>query len=136
MFIENVSKGDLIIGSHVQTTEMDFLIQIHEPEAEFCQPKANFGSICRLRFMDTDDRMKLPGEVKISAEQADEILDFLNAAKQRCANVIVQCPTGIHRSGAVVELGIALGFKTVPGRFRNPNPSVRRALMLALERNK
>ena len=71
-------------------------------------------------------------EFKITYEDAEKIIKFLQDALDNEYNVIVHCTAGVCRSGAVAEVGTVLVFKYT-GTYRQPNLMVKRYLMKVLD---
>jgi hypothetical protein len=99
------------------------------------EPKFNFKEIHKFEFLDVEEKdFVLEPEMKISDAQAEEIARLLKHALDNKMNVIVHCVAGICRSGAVVEVGVMMGFQDT-GKFRSPNLLVKHKLMKALGMN-
>ena len=56
---------------------------------------------------------------------------MLAYAKDNHMNVIVHCHAGVCRSGAVAEIGVAMGFSDTEA-FRSPNLLVKHKMMKVL----
>lgn len=129
--IENVSKEAVATGSHTSMGNSAWLIQIVTPATYFPDPKATFSKTFKFEFLDAEDGDDYPDECKFSDEQAKEIALILKKALASNINVLVHCNMGICRSGAVVEVGEILGFKST-GRYRQPNLRVKSKLLKEL----
>lgn len=86
-----------------------------------------YNSIHHFEFLDADDG-QFPDECLFQDEQARQIIDILFNALENDRNVLVHCNMGLCRSGAVVEVGVAMGFDD-PRRTRMPNLRVMRKLV-------
>ena len=135
MWIENVARDDIPTGNHFDAGENSMLIQISDPASGFPTPKHQFKEVHQFEFLDieTDDVEKNPDweEAAITDAQAVELARLLQHALEYRMNVVVHCHMGICRSGAVVEVGVILGF-TETERFRLPNLRVKQKMMKAL----
>jgi predicted protein tyrosine phosphatase len=131
LWIENVAWDDVKNGWHTDMGENSMLIQIADPKHHFPTPKKQFKEIHQFKFLDAEDKDGFPDEEKISQEQADKLVFLLLKAKENNMNVLVHCHAGICRSGAVVEVGVMLGF-TSTGRYRLPNLRVKHKMMKTL----
>jgi predicted protein tyrosine phosphatase len=109
------------------------LIQIMDPCEEFPTPLPiyEFKEIHQFEFLDAEDKDGFPDEIKISDEQAQELVQLLEHALEKQMNVVVHCHAGICRSGAVVEVATMMGF-TASERYRQPNLRVKHRMMKAL----
>ena len=108
------------------------LIQIMDPCAGWWpQPRQEFREVHQFEFLDAEDEDGFPDEAKISDNQAKQIVDLLKHALAHRMNVVVHCMAGICRSGAVVEIGVMMGFQDCE-RFRSPNLLVKHRMMKAL----
>jgi protein tyrosine phosphatase len=123
MFIENCSKKDIIRGKHQDAGENSMLIQIKDPDWDYAVPHANFKEVYQFSFADVKSLCQEDSAHAISDEQGRIIAGLLERAKANKMNVIVHCVVGRCRSGAVVEVGVSIGF-TDPYKKRNPNPLV------------
>jgi predicted protein tyrosine phosphatase len=132
-FIENVSKQDVTLGWHMDAGVNAMLIRIQDPATEFGVIKNAhmFKEVHEFEFLDAEDSDGFPDEVKISDEQAAELVRLLQHALDNHMNVVVHCHAGICRSGAVVEVGKMMGF-TPTDRYRQPNLRVKHKMMKAL----
>lgn len=132
-WIENVSKQDVALGFHSDFGPNAMLIRIQDPATEFGKiARADiFKEVYEFEFLDAEDADGFEDEVKISDEQAAELVSLLQRAMDNNMNVLVHCHAGICRSGAVTEVGSMMGF-TATERFRQPNLRVKRRMMKAL----
>lgn len=107
------------------------LIRIGDPASWFTEldPKIarRYNSIHEFEFLDADEDGRFPDECMIQPEQAKVIMDILFDALENDRNVLVHCNMGLCRSGAVVEVGVVMGFDD-PHRTRIPNIRVERML--------
>jgi predicted protein tyrosine phosphatase len=138
--IQNISKAAAKSGSHFFTGDNSILIQIVDPATEFPVPAQKFQEIHQFEFLDVEDdgvtnfgdgRMVDMSEFAITKDQAKQLVQILQSAKERDMNVVVHCHAGICRSGAVVEVGVMMGFDD-PKVFRSPNLLVKHEMMRAL----
>ena len=144
-FIQNVSRRCIELGNHLigrqnysisslSTTVLQdtVLISISDPAQEPPIPYYSFETSLYLNFLDLEEN-QLPEaeEFKITYEDAEKIIKFLQDALDNGYNVIVHCTAGVCRSGAVAEVGTMLGFKDT-GAYRQPNLMVKRYLMKVL----
>jgi|GEM_PF-3598032 len=132
MFIENVSLENVRRGYHFDPGENSMLIQIVDPDMDFPQPLYNFKEIHQFKFLDLEEDDEAHEDLKITNEQAKTLVTLLQHAYDNCMNVIVHCHAGVCRSGAVAEVGVALGFEDTHV-FRAPNLLVKHKMMKALE---
>jgi hypothetical protein len=133
MWIQNVAAADIPTGFHVAVGENSMLIQIMDNDTTWWpEPKHKFKSIHRFTFLDIErnDHCIDPA-MKISDEQAEQIVALLQHAFDNRMDVIVHCMAGICRSGAVCEVGVMMGFQDTE-RFRSPNLLVKHKLMKVL----
>ena len=130
-WIENVSWDDVKNGHHSDMGENSMLIQIADPATFFPEPKKQFREIYKFEFLDAEDNDPWDDEFKISDMQASELVCLLQYALNHSMNVLVHCHAGICRSGAVVEVGVMMGF-TATDRFRQPNLRVKQKMMKVL----
>ena len=82
-----------------------------------------YNSIHHFEFLDADDG-EFPDECLFQDEQARQIVHILELALKEDRNVLVHCNMGLCRSGAVVEVGVGMGFED-PQRTRIPNLRVK-----------
>lgn len=144
MWIINIPGYYLPTGFHPDPGDNCILIQIGDPEIpgissanEFPIPLYQFKKTYQFRFLDmTDDNIdKLPSDLQeqyksalITDEQADEIVSILVEAYDNRSNIVVHCSAGICRSGAVVEVGVMMGFDDIKDS-RIPNLLVKKKLL-------
>ena len=145
MWIINIPGYYLPSGFHRDPGTNSVLIQIGDPVlcgdtnlvTEFPIPQFLFKETYQFRFLDmTDDNVdKLSLELQevytgglFSDTQAQEIASILVDAYNNKSNVIVHCSAGICRSGAVVEVGVMMGFEDISNN-RIPNLLVKRKLI-------
>lgn len=146
MFIENVSRDDIIKGNHSDPSNA-ILIQISDPGVSHPTPKKKFKEVYQLNFLDADES-DVTGEISskrfpwdppslftcnyedlITPTQAEYLCKILTSAIDDKHDVIVHCHAGVCRSGAVVEVGAILGFEPTNRRHRIPNTMVKRRMM-------
>lgn len=126
--IQNVSMLDVELGLHIPA---QVLIRIVDPAYEPEPPKHKFDSEVVFEFLDLDSDEGELGQWAITDEQAAEIVAALKHCASNGLNVVVHCMAGLCRSGAVAEVGVAMGFDDA-GKTRIPNVLVKRKLMNAL----
>jgi hypothetical protein len=131
MWIENVAAADIPTGFHHDAGPNSMLISITDPAGWRPTAKYAFKERHDFEFLDAEDADGFPDEAKISDAQAQEIVRLLQHAQENRMNVVVHCMAGICRSGAVVEVGVMMGFQDCE-RFRLPNLRVKQKLMQAL----
>ena len=135
-FIENVSLDDARKAWHFDPGPNSLLIRIVDPDMEFGQVKFPFKETAKFKFLDVEDECGTPDHLKITEDDADQIVRRLVHARDNHMNVIVHCVAGVCRSGAVVEFAVAaLGFQDTE-KYRQPNLRVKRMLFEAFERIK
>jgi predicted protein tyrosine phosphatase len=139
-WIENVPLANIKSGHHYEPGENAMLIQIVDPAMFFPDPLHKFKEVHQFEFLDIEeDGMANNGdgvwsdmsEFAITDEQANQLVLLLRHALDNHMNVVVHCVAGVCRSGAVVEVGVMLGFDDT-GSFRNPNLLVKRKLLSVL----
>ena len=131
-WIENVAAADIPIRFHREAGPNAMLIQIMDPATSWWPtPAHEFKETHRFEFLDAEDKDGFPEEAKISDAQAQEIVRLLKHALDNKMNVVVHCYAGICRSGAVVEVGVTMGFQDCE-RTRIPNLRVKQKLMQQL----
>ena len=132
-FIENVSKGDVATGFHMDAGPNAMLIRIQDPATFFgcIKHRDMFKEVHEFEFLDAEDEDGFEDETKISDEQAQQLVGLLLYAKENHMNVVVHCHAGICRSGAVVEVASMIGF-TPSDRYRQPNLRVKKKMMKVL----
>jgi predicted protein tyrosine phosphatase len=140
MWIQNISKIDVVYGRHLDPGSNAMLIQISDPAEGFPTPIHKFKEVYQFEFLDIEDdgmtnmgdgEMTDLGEFAITDTQAVQIAKLLVHAFESNMNVIVHCHAGIFRSGAVTEVAIQLGFEDTES-FRCPNRLVKKKLLKAL----
>lgn len=115
-WIRNVSKKELnTIDSG------DILIQIENPGEQFAVASRLYSQIIQLQFFGGKNNPKK--DLDITDYQAKIIADILKLSLAEKKNVVVQCVSGLARSGAVAQVGIDMGFLDV-GSERNPSKLV------------
>lgn len=107
------------------------MIQIEDPDTQHIKPLRDFASVHQYHFDDVAVEIH-PDEINrlrpIAHDQALSIVQILKYAQYTNSNVIVQCPVGLSRSGAVVEVAHHLGFESTDA-YRLPSLSVQYALL-------
>jgi len=132
MWIENVSYSDIKHGNFPNPGNNSMLIQIVDPGMEFpVAPVPVFTKIEQFEFSDVSDPNDIIWDFRMSDRQAKRMAQVLIDARSNDMNVIVHCVAGISRSGAVVEVGLMMGFSGGT-RTRIPNVHIKRELMGAL----
>ena len=131
MWIENVAAVDVTTAFHHDAGNNSMLISIVDPAGWRPNAKYPFKERHNFEFLDAEDSDGFPEEAKISDAQAQEIVRLLQHALDNRMNVVVHCTAGICRSGAVVEVGVMMGFVECE-RFRSPNLRVKHRMMQAL----
>ena len=132
-FIENVSKSDVALGHHYDAGPNGMLIRIQDPATQFGRiARADmFKQVHEFEFLDAEDADGFEDEVKISDEQAAQLVGLLQHAIDNSMYVVVHCHAGICRSGAVVEVANIMGF-TPTEKYRQPNLRVKHKMMKVL----
>lgn len=132
-FIENVAAADIPIRFHHDAGENSMLIQIMDTGTSWWPtPVHKFKEIHRFEFLDVEEKDHVNDEVmKISDEQAKQLVALLQHALDNKMNVVVHCYAGICRSGAVCEVGVMMGFNDCE-RYRQPNLLVKHKMMKVL----
>lgn len=130
MFIQNVAYVDIPKGNFKQSKDM-MLISICDSDSMFHHPKTSFPFRIRhdIEFNDVED----PKEPSACTQhQANDLVRWLQEAKDLKLDVIVHCTAGLCRSGAVVEVGVGfMGFEDT-GTVRIPNQLVKQRMLLTL----
>lgn len=122
-FIQNIPKKNVALGWHIEPGVNSMLIQIVDPHTKFPEPKYKFKEIHQFQFLDTEE-----GFGKITDEDAAKIAALLRHALANHMTVITHCHAGVCRSGAVVEAGMALGFRATD-TYRSPNRLVKHKIL-------
>lgn len=131
-WIQNVALSDIRKGFHIDAGINSMLIQIVDPACEFPEPKHKFKEVHQFEFLDVEEKdYVLEETMKCSQEQANELVRLLQHALENHMNVVVHCHAGVCRSGAVVEVGVMLGFRDAEA-FRSPNLLVKHRMMKTL----
>ena len=144
-FIQNVSRRCIELGNHLigednwysDITKVRYLrdtvlISISDPDQQPPIPYYSFKTSLYLDFLDLEENQMPEAEsLKISYEDAEKIIKFLQDALDNGYNVVVHCTAGVCRSGAVAEVGTMMGFRET-GAYRQPNLMVKRYLMKVL----
>jgi protein tyrosine phosphatase len=123
-FIENCAEYQIVEGKHIEAGEDAILIQITDPDREHPKPLNSFKEIYKFSFLDIEDEEH---PHSFNDHQAIEISKILKKAIEEDKNVIVHCVMGLCRSGAVVDVGVTMGFKET-GKWRTPNILVKQKL--------
>ncbi len=129
--IINVSMEDVRTGSHENLGDNAIIIQITDPNMYPPVPDRIFKERYTFQFLDAEDHDPYDEEYKISDKQANELIEILERALAQDSNVLVHCVAGVCRSGAVVEVGEAMGFELCR-RHRNPNLRVKHKMLRIL----
>jgi predicted protein tyrosine phosphatase len=130
-WIENVAAADIPTGFHHDVGPNSMLISITDPAGWRPEAKQQFKERYDFEFLDAEDDDKEPEEAKITDAQAEKIVTLLQQALDNRMNVVVHCMAGICRSGAVVEVGVMMGFNDCE-KYRQPNLRVKHKLMKQL----
>ena len=132
-FIENVAAADIPTRFHHDAGDNSMLIQIMDTGTSWWPtPIHNFKEIHRFEFLDVEENDQVDDEeMKISDDQAKQLVVLLQHALDKKMNVVVHCYAGICRSGAVCEIGVMMGFNDCE-RFRQPNLLVKHKMMKVL----
>jgi hypothetical protein len=131
-WIENVAAIDIPKGHHHAAGPNSMLISISDPAGWKPVAFHDFKERYNFEFLDIErDDFALDEAMRCSQEQANELVRLLQHALANRMNVVVHCTAGICRSGAVVEVGVMLGFDDTE-RFRSPNLLVKHRMMKAL----
>jgi len=131
LWIENVAAADIPTGFHHDVGPNSMLISICDPAGRRPESKHQFKERHDFEFLDAEDSDGFPEEAKISDAQAEQIVTLLQRALENRMNVVVHCMAGICRSGAVVEVGVMMGFNDCE-KYRQPNLRVKHKLMKQL----
>ena len=144
-FIQNVSRRCIGLGNHLiwrqnyytqalgcTSLQDTVLISISDPAQQPPNPYYHFKDCLHLNFLDLEENQRPElDEFKITYEDAEKIIEFLQDALDNGYNVIVHCTAGVCRSGAVAEIGTVMWFQDT-GTYRQPNLMVKRYLMKVL----
>jgi predicted protein tyrosine phosphatase len=130
-WIENVAAADIPTGFHHDCGPNSMLISITDPAGWRPKAKHDFKEQHDFEFLDAEDADGFPDEAKISDAQAEQIAALLKHALDNRMNVVVHCMAGICRSGAIVEVGVMMGFNDCE-KYRQPNLRVKHKLMKQL----
>ena len=130
-WIENVAAADIPTGFHYDVGPNSMLISICDPAGWRPEAKQQFKERHDFEFLDAEDDDREPEEFKITDAQAEQIVELLQRALENRMNVVVHCTAGICRSGAVVEVGVMMGFNDCE-KYRQPNLRVKHKLMKQL----
>jgi predicted protein tyrosine phosphatase len=130
-WIENVAAADIPTGFHHDVGPNSMLISITDPAGWRPEAKQQFKERHDFEFLDAEDNDREPEEAKITDAQAEQIVALLQRALDNRMNVVVHCMAGICRSGAVVEVGVMMGFNDCE-KYRQPNLRVKHKLMKQL----
>ena len=130
-WIENVAAADIPTGFHHDVGPNSMLISICDLAGWRPEAKQHFKERYDFEFLDAEDEDREPEESKISDAQAEQIVVLLHRALENRMNVVVHCTAGICRSGAVVEVGVMMGFNDCE-KYRQPNLRVKHKLMKQL----
>jgi predicted protein tyrosine phosphatase len=130
-WIENVAAADIPTGFHHDVGPNSMLISITDPAGWRPEAKQQFKERHNFEFLDAEDDDREPEEAKITDAQAEQIVSLLQRALDNRMNVVVHCMAGICRSGAVVEVGVMMGFNDCE-KYRQPNLRVKHKLMKQL----
>jgi predicted protein tyrosine phosphatase len=130
-WIENVAAADIPTGFHHDVGPNSMLISICDPVGWRPEAKQQFKERHDFEFLDAEDEDREPEEFKITDAQAEQIVELLQRALENRMNVVVHCTAGICRSGAVVEVGVMMGFNDCE-KYRQPNLRVKHKLMKQL----
>jgi predicted protein tyrosine phosphatase len=131
MWIENIAAADVRMKFHHAAGENSMLISICDPAGWRPTAAHEFKERHDFEFLDAEDSDGFPEEAKFSDAQAEQIVVLLQHALDNRMNVVVHCTAGICRSGAVVEVGVMMGFQDCD-RLRIPNIRVKHKLMKVL----
>jgi len=127
-FIQNISKVAYQSGDHFDCGDRAIAIEILDPASTPVTPKQKFETTHTFEFLDLEDGDDYVDEFGITDAQAIAIVEILQQALENHQNVIVHCTVGMCRSGAVVEVGVMMGF-TDTEVHRQPNLRVKSKMM-------
>jgi predicted protein tyrosine phosphatase len=132
MWIQNVALSDIKKGFHIDAGINSMLIQIVDCGMGFPTPAKQFKEVHQFEFLDLEkDDFALEEEMKITDQQAEQLVTLLQHAHDNRMNVVVHCVAGVCRSGAVCEVGVMMGFDDTEV-FRSPNLLVKHKMMKVL----
>jgi len=130
-FIQNVSRYEAEAGTHLFVPNKTVLIQLTDPAWEPPSVPRQFVSKHAFEFLDIEDEPDYPDEARISEQQALDLVNILRQCKRDGHNVVVHCTMGVCRSGAVAQVGEAMGF-ALERKVIGPNLRVKRLMMQQL----
>ena len=130
-WIQNVALSDIKKGHHISAGENSMLIQIVDPDLDFPVPMHKFKETHQFKFLDLEKDDHFASELKITDQQAEQLVNLLQQAMDNRMNVVVHCVAGVCRSGAVCEVGVMMGFRDTEV-FRSPNLLVKHKMMKVL----
>ena len=132
-WIENCAKHEVAKALHHDPGPNNLLICIDDLNCTWVKPKFSFRETHKFEFLDleTSDLSWCPQEALISDQQAEQLVEILQHALHNNTNVVVHCTAGICRSGAVVEVAVAMGFQDLE-KWRSPNLLVKHKMMKVL----
>jgi protein tyrosine phosphatase len=140
MWIENIGAADCQQGFHYDCGENSMLIQISDPDSKDCElyttawfpePHHKFKEVHQFMFLDIEGDSPHAEKWGCTDAHAAELVRLLQHALDTRMNVVVHCFAGICRSGAVVEVGVMMGFIPTE-RGRIPNTRVKTKMMKVL----
>jgi protein-tyrosine phosphatase len=105
------------------------IIQIVDNDMDHPTPLYKFRESRKFKFLDIEEA---DHPLSISDTEAEQLVAALRHALANRMNVLVHCVAGICRSGAVVEVGVMMGFNE-PEVYRMPNLLVKSKMMKVLE---
>lgn len=123
--------SDVVKGRHPDAGPDGVLVQIVDPDMVHPPSRFRFRNVHKYKFLDIEDGQEGAEAHGICQEEADHLAKVLQDALSQRRNVIVHCVAGVCRSGAVVEIGVMLGFRDI-GAYRNPNLRVKTKMMRSL----
>ena len=131
-WIENVAAVDITRARHHDAGPNSMLISIADCGGWRPEAKYTFKERHDFEFLDVEADDHVDDEaMRCSQEQANELVRLLQYALDNRMNVVVHCTAGVCRSGAVVEIGVMMGFDDTEA-FRSPNLLVKHRMMKAL----
>ncbi len=123
-YIQNRAYTDIKAGLHIPAK---VLIQIVDPSMDWPEPAYNFEEVHKFKFWDTENSI----DGAIDDAQAKRLVTILKSAFTKDQDVVVHCVAGICRSGAVVEVGVMIGFQETRA-IRIPNLRVKNKMLQQL----